>query len=116
MHKHIDKYLSMVHNIARWSITVEETIMELTNAEIAKVFKALCDENRIQILRFLGKSEKCACQLLEKLNLTQPTLSYHMKILCDSGIVTGRKEGKWIYYQLSPQANETLVRIVNELL
>lgn len=53
----------------------------------AKVFKALCDPNRLAILELLRSGEKCACVLLEQLELKQSGLSYHMKILCESGIV-----------------------------
>lgn len=67
----------------------------------ALIFKAFCDENRVHIVNILRDGEKCACRLLEALSVTQPTLSHHMKILCDSGIVVGRKEGKWMYYSLS---------------
>lgn len=70
--------------------------------EDAKVFKALCDPKRLAILEQLRSGEKCACVLQEPLDLTQSGLSYHMKILCDSGIVTSRQEGKWIHYRLSP--------------
>ena len=63
--------------------------MELDIKRTAVVFKAFCDENRIKILQLLSHGEKCACKLLEELNVTQPTLSHHMKILCDSGIVEG---------------------------
>lgn len=69
--------------------------------QVAVIFKALADENRIQILKMLLSGEKCACRLLEKLNITQPTLSHHMKILCDAEIVNGRKVGKWTYYSLN---------------
>lgn len=68
--------------------------MKLDAKKTAVIFKAFCDENRIRILQLLQSGEKCACMLLEEMNITQPTLSHHMKILCDSGIVTGRKEGK----------------------
>ena len=68
--------------------------------ELAGLFKALGDENRIRILRLLHSGEKCACKLLEELNISQPTLSHHMKILCDSGLVTGRREGKWTHYSI----------------
>ena len=66
----------------------------------AGIFKALGDENRIRILKMLSTGEKCACKLLEELKISQPTLSHHMKILCDAGIVTGRKEGKWTHYSV----------------
>lgn len=70
--------------------------------EIAKVFKAFCDVNRLQILEMLRSGEKCACKLLEDLHIGQSTLSHHMKILCDSGVVHGRKEGKWVHYSIDP--------------
>ncbi len=70
------------------------------NQEV-KVFKALSDENRLAILEMLGSGEKCACVLLKKLNIGQPTLSHHMKILCESGLVNSRQEGKWTHYSLS---------------
>lgn len=66
----------------------------------AAIFKALGDEHRIHILKLLRSGEKCACKLLETLDISQPTLSHHMKILCDAGIVTGRKEGKWMHYSI----------------
>lgn len=78
----------------------------LNEKEIATIFKAFCDENRIRILLLLLDGEKCACRLLEEMNITQPTLSHHMKILCDSGIVVGRKDGKWIHYSLSDEGIE----------
>lgn len=77
--------------------------MTSKNRETAKVFKAFCDENRLQILELLRSGEKCACRLLEEMSISQPTLSHHMKILCDSGIVVGRKEGKWMHYRISPE-------------
>lgn len=67
----------------------------------ALMFKAFCDENRLLILDMLKDGEKCACVLLEKLNIAQSTLSHHMKILVDSSIVSARKNGKWTYYSLS---------------
>ena len=70
--------------------------MEINEKRAAAIFKAFCDENRIRILKQLRTGEKCACVLLDNLQITQPTLSHHMKILCDADIVISRKEGKWI--------------------
>lgn len=67
----------------------------------AKIFKAFCDEKRLAVLDLLHEGEKCACVLIEELNVSQSTLAYHMKILCESGIVESREEGKWTYYKLS---------------
>ena len=71
----------------------------LEEKKLAGMFKALGDENRIKILKLLQSGEKCACVLLDDLHITQPTLSHHMKILCDSEIVVGRKEGKWTVWK-----------------
>ena len=75
----------------------------MDNKKIAAMFKAFSDENRLQILQLLQDGERCACKLLEEMQITQPTLSHHMKILCDARIVVGRKEGKWMHYSLSPE-------------
>ena len=71
--------------------------------EHSKLFKALSDPNRLMIIDMLSCGELCACVILEKFNITQPTLSHHMKILCDCGLVNGRKEGKWTYYSLNSE-------------
>ena len=80
--------------------------MEYVPEKTAVIFKAFCDENRIRILQILKSGEKCACRLLEALSITQPTLSHHMKILQESGIVNGRREGKWMYYSISEEGLE----------
>ncbi|EJN94718.1 ArsR/SmtB family transcription factor [Streptococcus ratti] len=67
----------------------------------AQVFKALADEKRLQILDYLQHGETCACVLIEALDIPQPALSYHMKILCRSGLVISRQEGKWKHYSIS---------------
>jgi len=90
--------------------------MDCTEKKIALVFKALSDENRIRILKLLHGGEKCACKLLEELNISQPTLSHHMKILCDAGIVSGRKEGKWMHYTICCDGVQNIRAIMQELL
>ena len=67
----------------------------------AKVFKAFCDEKRLRILELLCSGEKCACVLMDQLGIGQSAVSYHMKILVESGVVTSRQEGKWTHYQIS---------------
>ena len=84
--------------------------------EMVIIFKALSDENRIRILKMLRNGEKCACKLLEELNISQPTLSHHMKILCDAGIVTGRKDGKWMHYSICCNGVKRVSVLVKELL
>ena len=92
--------------------------MTMEYGETAKLFKALGDENRLYILSMLQHGERCACVLLEHVNLSQPTLSHHMKILCETHLVTSRKEGKWVYYSLNRnkagQAEQALADLFQE--
>ena len=83
--------------------------------EAVKVFKALADPKRLAILEQLRSGEKCACVLLEPLDLSQSGLSYHMKVLCDSGIVASRQEGKWTHYRIDPAGRARAAALVGEL-
>jgi ArsR family transcriptional regulator len=89
--------------------------MNNKHLENSQVFKAFCDENRLQILKLLRSGEKCACVLLEKLDIGQSTLSHHMKILVQSGIVDSRNEGKWIYYSISEQGAQSAKDLLDKL-
>ena len=89
--------------------------MANTYDEHAKVFKACCDPKRLAILEQLHSGEKCACVLQELLDLTQSGLSYHMKILCESGIVTSRQEGKWTHYKLSAAGRDYAIELLQKL-
>lgn len=83
--------------------------------DIALICKALSDSSRLEIVQMLSDGEKCACKLLERFDITQPTLSHHMKVLCESGLVNGRKEGKWVYYSINVQTIQRFKKFVNEL-
>ena len=87
----------------------------MENKDIAKIFKALCDENRIAIIKILQNGEKCACDLSEKLNLSQSKLSYHMKILSESKIINCRFVGKWCYYKIDGVGSQQAIDILKEL-
>ncbi|MDP4128119.1 MAG: metalloregulator ArsR/SmtB family transcription factor [Bacillota bacterium] len=89
--------------------------MENNYEDNAKVFKALCDPNRLMIVEKLQGGERCACEILEDLNIGQSTLSHHMKILIESGIVEGRREGKWMYYSLSKEGCEAAKNLLDEI-
>ncbi len=67
----------------------------------AKIFKALSDPNRLKIIEMLTCEEKCACEILNQFHFTQPTLSHHMKVLMECGLVISRREGTWNYYKLN---------------
>lgn len=90
--------------------------MTLDTKETAEIFKAFCDENRVRILTLLKDGEKCACKLLEEIDVTQPTLSHHMKILCDSGVISCRKEGKWTHYSISKEGSALAIERLKQLL
>jgi len=89
--------------------------MSYNYTDDVKVFKAFCDENRLQILEMLRSGEKCVCKLLENLNIGQSTLSYHMKILCESGIVKSHYEGKWTHYCISDEGSMYAKKLLDEL-
>ena len=76
-------------------------VSAMTESEILQVLKALGDEIRLEIFGMLRNGTLCACKIQERFEITQPTLSHHMKILCDSGIVLAKKEGKWVHYSLN---------------
>ena len=90
--------------------------MDRNFQENAKVFRALCDPKRLAILEQLRSGEKCACVLQEPMELTQSGLSYHMKILCESGIVQSRQEGKWTHYRLSQAGLERAMALLTSLM
>lgn len=75
--------------------------MNTTYTDSARIFKAFCDENRLRILALLQDGDLCACVLIEKLGIKQPALSYHMKVLVESGIVESTPVGKWTHYHIS---------------
>ncbi|QOX63240.1 winged helix-turn-helix transcriptional regulator [Anoxybacterium hadale] len=78
-------------------------------AEYAPVFKALSDETRLKIIDMLSCGEMCACDILEAFSISQSTLSYHMKILSDSGLVNARRDGAWMRYTLNKERTDELL-------
>ncbi|WP_195999268.1 metalloregulator ArsR/SmtB family transcription factor [Clostridium sp. 1001271B_151109_B4] len=89
--------------------------MESKYVANSKVFKAFCDENRLVILEILQSGEKCGCHLLERMSIGQSTLSHHMKILCESGVVKNRKDGKWTYYSINDKGCEYAMELLKLL-
>ena len=81
----------------------------------ALIMKALGDENRVKIFDMLSQGERCACKILEGFSITQSTLSYHMKILCDSGLVKGRRDGIWMHYTIDPDTLEHVKDFFNRI-
>ena len=75
--------------------------MNMNYEENAKIIKSLSDPNRLKIIDILSCGEKCACDILQHFDFTQPTLSHHMKVLIESGLIKVRKDGLWNYYKLN---------------
>ncbi|NGM17439.1 ArsR/SmtB family transcription factor [Xiamenia xianingshaonis] len=81
--------------------------------DAARLFKALGDENRLRIIEHISRQgEACACKLLDELDVSQPTLSHHMKLLCDSGLVNARKDGRWMHYSLDKGRFDEAMRLI----
>ncbi len=88
--------------------------MNVDYEENAKVIKALSDSNRLKIIDILSCRERCACDILEHFDFSQPTLSHHMKVLMECGLVVCRKEGQWSYYSLnSTNCNKLMLFLMN---
>ncbi len=87
----------------------------MENINVVSICKALGDTNRLQIVEMLSNGELCGCKLLEAFYITQPTLSHHMKILCDCGLVKDRKVGKWHHYSLNIKTLNSYIDYIHQL-
>lgn len=86
--------------------------MEL--CECKKILKALADDTRLQIFEMLRGGTLCGCKILEQLKITQPTLSHHMKVMCDCGLVTVEKDWKWNHYSLNCEALDKFLAFLGD--
>jgi ArsR family transcriptional regulator, arsenate/arsenite/antimonite-responsive transcriptional repressor len=86
---------------------VREPMDEAAAAGLAQVFKALGDPVRLRLVSLIGAhqgGEVCVCDLTTAFDLTQPTISHHLKVLREAGIITSERRGTWVYYRLEPAA------------
>jgi ArsR family transcriptional regulator len=90
--------------------------MKYNYAEYVPMLKALTDETRLKIIDMLSCGQMCACEILKRFDITQPTLSYHMKILTESQIVIGKRDGAWINYSLNNDRNNELRSFLDNLM
>ena len=89
---------------------------QLKYEEMSNIFKALADSNRIKIVDLLYKNgETCACHLLDEFNISQPTLSHHLKVLSDNGILLQRKEANWIHYRINDEKIAEIKEFFNNI-
>ena len=79
------------------------------------LFHALSDETRLEIIQLLRKGERCVCELTDSLDAAQSRLSFHLRVLRDAGIVRDRKDGRWVHYELDPDAFEEIGAVVESM-
>jgi ArsR family transcriptional regulator, arsenate/arsenite/antimonite-responsive transcriptional repressor len=94
---------------------VREPLGESAAAGLAQVFKALGDPVRLRLVSLIGAhqgGEVCVCELTDAFDLTQPTISHHLKVLREAGIITSERRGTWVYYQLRPAALEHMAALL----
>lgn len=89
--------------------------MKHAYVEYVSTLKAVSDETRLKIIDMLSCGGLCACQILESFNITQPTLSYHMKILVESGLVNGVREGAWMRYTLNKKKTDEIISFLSDI-
>ena len=87
----------------------------ITSGEAAEIFRALGDENRIRILELLQGGELCVADLLKSVHIVQSTLSHHLKILTEAGVIHCRKQGKWSYYSINSEMLKQIVIYVEKM-
>ena len=95
---------------------VGEPVSETAAAGLAQVFKALADPVRLRLVSLIGAhqgGEACVCELATAFNLTQPTISHHLKVLREAGIIDCERRGTWVYYWLVPAALERMAALLS---
>ncbi len=95
---------------------VREPIGETAAAGLAQVFRALADPVRLRLVSLIGAhqgGEACVCELTTAFDLTQPTISHHLKVLREAGIIDGERRGTWVYYWLVPAALERMAALLS---
>lgn len=83
----------------------------MTSRALAKIFKALGDETRLEIVKMLAGKERCACAFLSSFPMSQPAISNHLRVLREAGVVIDNKDGRWIFYRLNPEAFDPIRHI-----
>jgi len=87
----------------------------MTAKEYSILFHALSDVTRVRVVEMLTVEKRCACQILERLEISQPTLSHHMRILSEAGLITVEKRGKWVHYGINESVFAELKQFVERI-
>jgi ArsR family transcriptional regulator len=91
------------------------TAVHFRTERAIELFHALSDETRLDIIEMLRKGERCVCELTDSLDAAQSRLSFHLRVLKDAGIVRDRKDGRWVHYELEPEAFEEIETLVSQM-
>src|SRR4051794_18534671 len=91
------------------------TAVHADQARAVRLFHALSDEVRLEILALIGDGEHCVCEITSALDIAQSRLSFHLRVLKDAGLVTDRRDGRWVYYTLSREAFDEAAELLAEL-
>ena len=83
---------------------------------MADLLKSIADEMRLVILTMLQDGEMCVCEIMEAMPVSQPAVSHHLRVLRQTGLITDRRQGKWIFYSLNPEAIESAASLLDRLL
>jgi len=98
------------------TVDILDRVTTATDASRAtQLFHALSDETRLAVIEMLHDGERCVCDLQDALDVAQSRLSFHLKVLKDAGLVTDRKDGRWVHYALSPDAFDELSAVTADL-
>ena len=111
----MSKQLPLVAMDACCSPLARQPLTEPQAVELAKIFKAIADPVRLRLLSLIAShegGEACICDLNEAFDLSQPTISHHMKVLHEAGLVDRDKRGVWVYYRVRPQALASLAALI----
>jgi ArsR family transcriptional regulator len=87
----------------------------LDTGRAVSLFHALSDETRLFILERLRRGERCVCELTDALDAAQSRLSFHLRVLKEAGLVTDRREGRWMYYTINPDALADVAELARTL-
>ncbi|OXM43233.1 ArsR/SmtB family transcription factor [Amycolatopsis alba] len=102
----MSKQLPIVAMDACCSPLAREPLTEAQAVELATLFKAMADPVRLRLLSLIAShdgGEACVCDLTDAFDLTGPTISHHLKVLRESGLITGQRRGTWVYYRVHPE-------------
>jgi ArsR family transcriptional regulator len=83
--------------------------------DVIEYFKILSEENRVEIVELLLKGETCGCTLIDKLSISQPTLSYHLKAITKSGLAIAKRDGNWIKHYIDKDKINEMIDFLIDL-